>query len=248
MYNKRDVVMLPIDKSNMCRIIDLEDNTFKFNIQPNPDAFIDVKDKGFHVEPFHLYILSDEKIKEGDWCYGMDGIFQYKGKVSIPDIELPKKIIATTNKSLNYEESIYDPRSKTGGKWIELPKIPQSFIEHYVSEYNKGNVITEVMVEYNEPCCKCDTTEKVINCKYSVGLEECNAPDPNKDFYGIRPKVDPKDNSINIKPVKDSWSKEELISAFEDFACAVFNENYKSDMSFKKRAELMSKKWIEENL
>jgi hypothetical protein len=45
----------------------------------------------------HIYITSDEKIKEGDWCLGMDGNFQYKGKVNIPDIELPKKIILTTD-------------------------------------------------------------------------------------------------------------------------------------------------------
>ena len=63
MYKKVNVVMLPTNKSNMCRIIDLEDNTFKFNIQPNQDAFIDTIDKGFHVEPFHLYFLSTEEIK-----------------------------------------------------------------------------------------------------------------------------------------------------------------------------------------
>jgi len=39
-------------------------------------------------------LVSDEEIEIDDWCYGMDGIFQYKGKVNIPDIYLPNKIIA----------------------------------------------------------------------------------------------------------------------------------------------------------
>lgn len=48
----------------------------------------------------HLYITNDEEIKEGDWCHGMDGIFQYKGKVNLPDVELPKKIVLTTDQDL----------------------------------------------------------------------------------------------------------------------------------------------------
>jgi hypothetical protein len=48
----------------------------------------------------NIYITSDEGIKDGDWCFGMDGIFQYKGKVNLPDVELPKKIILTTDQDL----------------------------------------------------------------------------------------------------------------------------------------------------
>jgi hypothetical protein len=48
----------------------------------------------------NIYITSNEGIKDGDWCFGMDGIFQYKGKVNLPDVELPKKIILTTDPDL----------------------------------------------------------------------------------------------------------------------------------------------------
>jgi len=51
-------------------------------------------------EKQYIYITSDEEIKKGDWCLGMDGIFQYKGKVNIPDVELPKKVILTTDSTL----------------------------------------------------------------------------------------------------------------------------------------------------
>jgi len=53
-----------------------------------------------HTINQHIYIVCDEEIKVGDWCFGMDGIFQYKGKVNLPDVELPKKIILTTNQDL----------------------------------------------------------------------------------------------------------------------------------------------------
>jgi hypothetical protein len=53
-----------------------------------------------YFQPQSIYITSDEDIKEEDWCLGMDGIFQYKGKVNLPDVELPKKIILTTDQDL----------------------------------------------------------------------------------------------------------------------------------------------------
>ena len=43
----------------------------------------------------NIYITDNSEIKDGNWCFGMDGIFQYKGKVNLPDVELPKKIILT---------------------------------------------------------------------------------------------------------------------------------------------------------
>jgi hypothetical protein len=60
----------------------------------------DTATKKSEYKRFNIYITSDEEIKEGDWCLGMDGIFQYKGKINIPDIELPKKIILTTDQDL----------------------------------------------------------------------------------------------------------------------------------------------------
>ena len=53
-----------------------------------------------------------------------------------------------------------------------------------------------------------------------------------------------------LEKFKDRRSKEDedLRIAFENFACAVYDENYNKDTSFRKRAELMSKKWIKENL
>jgi hypothetical protein len=94
----------------------------------------------------HLYILSDDEIKEGDWCLFKQIIgSEYKlckitykfgnqltsllenGNKQEEASQYYKKIIATTDESLG------------------LPQPSQSFIEKFVEEYNKGNVITEVI-------------------------------------------------------------------------------------------------------
>jgi len=134
----------------------------------------------------HLYILSDEEIKEGDWVYNEISKEIYQFKENRVDYE--KKIIATTDKSLTREifglgETAMCP----------LPQPSTSFIEKFVEEYNKGNVITEVMVEY----------EKYIGKNY-VGEFTTE-----KDF-DYKLKVNPKDNTITIRKVKDSWNRDEV--------------------------------------
>ena len=147
-----------------------------------------------HFTNQHLYILSDEEIKEGDWCYGMDGIFQYKGKINLPDIELPKKIIATTNKSIFLPDRF--------PSFIYLPQPSQSFIEKFVEEYNKGNVITEVMVEY-------ESIGAYANPKYDSDYQlKINS-----------------DNTINISMPKDSWSREEVRQKLNDYRLYAKNSN-----------------------
>ena len=158
---------------------------------------------------YKLYILSDEEIKKGDWVlYKNSYIATVLGfpndgggglKIKIPgdnakimtDFSNCKKIIATTDKSLGLSDV-----GKSGYSVDEfypvLPQPSQSFIEYFVEEYNKGNVITEVKVEY----------EKWIGKNY-VGEFSTD-----QDF-NYKLKINP-DNTINIKPKKDSWNTEEI--------------------------------------
>jgi hypothetical protein len=61
------------------------------------------------------------------------------------------------------------------------PQIPQSFIEHFISEYNKGNVISKVLVEVKEtyniryytPAGGIECAEK-YNIKYKFKLNKNN--------------------------------------------------------------------------
>lgn len=144
----------------------------------------------------HLYILSSDKIKEGDWMVTNAGhVFKCTDNSMRDRQDLAKKIIATTDKSIAYEESLYDPRSKTGGGMIPLlPEPSQSFIKKYCE---KGG-IDKVMVEYDWEWAEGSTL------KHGV-----------KDY---KPKVSA-DNTITISRVKDSWSRdevEELLNKLKD--------------------------------
>lgn len=92
----------------------------------------------------HLYITSDDEIKEGDWYYtpSKRSIEQCIKQLliikdSINDI-VQLKILATTDKSLTIksekagENSCYNP----------LPQPSYRFIQSYIESYNKGNILS----------------------------------------------------------------------------------------------------------
>lgn len=143
----------------------------------------------------HLYVLSDEKPEIGDWLLTPAGIFkvqknnQYWGGKKFCDIQpWHKKIIATTDNSLVMKSDI------VGGFKTDLcfPQIPQSFVEYFIKEYNKGNSITNVMVEHEE---------------YAVGNYGMSDGEPTIDE---RLKINPKDNTITIQKVKNNYNREEI--------------------------------------
>jgi len=139
--------------------------------------------------PQHLYILSDDEIKEGDWLYYITPhgkilikkvirLLYPEGEKSIKLGEpATRMVIKGTKKELFSQDMIF-PSRRLGGTdyasdiieseiiikecntWkkiisttdesliIFLPQPSQSFIEHYITEYNKkGNLIRKVMVE-----------------------------------------------------------------------------------------------------
>lgn len=179
----------------------------------------------------HLYITSDDEIKEGDWCIDtVDNNFIFKmTKSFIKDNsnykDYCKKIIATTDSSLTIgEEDIWKNRKDILYPNI-LPQPSQSFIKKYVEEYNKGNIITDVLVEYHNN----------YDLHYYTppgGIECCDKTD------SWETKVNSKDNTITIKKIKDSWSRNEVKYLLElgmNKAKSNFNSGEIS-------------KWIEENL
>ena len=108
-------------------------------------------------------------------CYGDFSGYYYKEKLDGRDtkcfclnIVLSEKIIATTDISLVKE--------------YNLPQPSQQFIQKYIEEYNKGNIITDVLVEYESDFNSCFCTKDI-----------CNGNNCPKKL-----KVNPKDNSLNI--------------------------------------------------
>ena len=220
MWKEHDVVMLSTNEKAIYPSVDTYLERLSLSEFRNGSkrlSFNRYSDGRDFINPQHLYITSDEEIKEGDWrvvflehnCITPIGVNQ-EG--------VGKKIIATTDRSLSIHWNKQDYKS--------LPFIPQSFITHYITEYNKGNVITKVMIEYNIiPFSK-------------------DAPDRDRGDGSIRINSD---NTINIKSIKENWKRREvsnLIFKFKDtIAMELGISADKGVFEFKK---IMN--WINKNL
>lgn len=109
---------------------------------------------------------------------------------------------------------------------LNLPQPSQSFIQKYIETYNSGKPIEKVMVEY----------------EYIKGIGEEFGYD-SSDINSL--KVNPKDNTIFISNIKDSWDKEELREIFVDLVdAALINANNPTTLTNPENLN----KWIEENL
>ena len=114
------------------------------------------------VKTFHLYITSDDEIKEGDWFIANQGVHQclevvegdypYKIKnqyhkdkeIQFQSKQWNQRVIASTDKSL---EKITKNIDGLGNDLHEpLPGIPESFIKKYVEENGE---IDEILVEFD---------------------------------------------------------------------------------------------------
>jgi hypothetical protein len=116
----------------------------------SPDSPIIKTEGGFIINIFndvnlgnhqHLYLTSDEEIKEGDWY--LDTTLILKNSLDDLEEEIIGKIIATTDKSLMKQASV--------GKQLDveafefLTQIPESFIKYYVEKQGEvGDVELEL--------------------------------------------------------------------------------------------------------
>lgn len=127
----------------------------------------------------HLYIISDDEIKEGDWCLtpieeGVQYVIKAKGSNYN---KLCKKIIATTDKSLE----LYTTKGK-GVLVTNLPQPSQSFIKAFV----KAGGIDKVLVEYEKDIPFGNKYVNLSNIKNSAVITS------NLNFEGIKKDFAPK--------------------------------------------------------
>lgn len=195
------VVMLPTKKAENCLLISIIQGKLFYEKGYFTQEYL----KEVNKKSFHLYILSDDRIKEGDWISDKDGIYQFNNTSAKKFLEIGgyKKIIATTDSSLEIEGNCSCMKPESGGCYQcnkKLPQPSQSFIEKFVERYNQGNPITEVMVEYDEIInCPENSFRKDLVIQPGVEVTKC---DQCVTVYKL--KVNPKDNTITIRPVKDS--------------------------------------------
>lgn len=189
------------------------------------------------IKYFHLYFLSDEEIDfKKDYVYHVDAAGDrhiIAPNKWIPNPIFCSKIIATTDTYLRLKEIVKEDDSIEFPYITSLPQPSQSFIEKFVEEYNKGSVIKEVMVEYIDE-----------------GEEDWFGDDYNGEpFWNekIVLKINPKDNTITIRKMKDSLNRAELDPILELIREIATDDLDRVSEGIKNKA-IERLKWIEENL
>lgn len=213
-FKRAQVIMLPT-KHQSCII---KGNTV------NKLLFTNVTKNRNYVNNQHLYIISDDEIKKGDWFIDDDCSLPIRAGYNKGLSKTCKKIIATTDTSLRKATGEMYP------EWEYLPQPSQQFIEKYIESYNKGKVITDVLVEYEG---------KTIQT-YPRSGRDCGG---NEIYEYIETlKINPKDNTITIKKLKDSYSKTEIIELFKKHnidICKKYHISYIQEFT---------DKWLDKNL
>lgn len=175
--------------------------------------------------PQQLFVVSDEKINEGDMCLvcwgvdingdklydiakctkiGISGV-HYFDEMSMSwnrDQLSANKIIAVSNNSIVVKINDVDD-------YQYIPKLRSSFIDYYISEYNNGNIITTVDVKYKSDVIDVD-----------------------------------ENNNIYLKPIKSTYTKNDMIAFAEKYARMVQEKGVQLN-AYK---AIHNMKWIEDNL
>lgn len=243
---------------NKCKVI-LITNNQEVNIILDKDKLEFIENKqvantiNSSVKGYHLYIISEDEIKESDWFIDTTNNHIIKALFTpLPDD--CKKIIATTNKDLvtRYDERFKDVTINNNSLNQLLPQIPQQFIEQYITEYNQGNIISDVLVEYiqsadsfyglNVPMELVTKQDNTINIKtakdslYHGQTLEYWKNNAEEDYAKVPISV-LKYITVLEEAVKDSFNRDEVVELLESL-----KQDIPSDYSFN------LKEWIEQNL
>lgn len=233
-FKNAQVIMLPTKEKSILQLNVIHNHLFSMKDGANIPS-----------QPYqHLHIISDDEIKEGEYCYDkiLNIIFQvdkYTDLEYINQTDNVQKIIATTDTSLKIMNSSLTPTNRKlttrESSFLQhnLPQPSQQFIEKYIESYNKGEVINDVLVEHE--CVNNDYFHKKVCNEKEKGLSICYS----------QLKINPKDNTITIKEVKDSWNREEIKKLLTKI---VLDAEVPIKKSHIKECNRFINKWIQENL
>ena len=207
---KAKVVMLPTNEpSKIENLVTYQ----KRNLAKVIKEGINPKDST--VQFWNLYIISDDEIKLFDWVYNNKEniVEQITSKTQLifvleenKENQTFKKIIATTDESLYFKDTNKNPKQYMGS-YISmslgenLPQPSKQFIQKYIEEYNKGRQIIDIIVEYEEIIYNPEK-EREYQSNDRIYIEDCDKQ--------TRLKINYNDNTITIKKVKDSYTREEV--------------------------------------
>ena len=231
-FKRAKIIMLPTKNNTENVLKGYNDNSLLFKYAKE---YKSIPAECDYVSFYHLYIISDDEIKEGDWVLtnlhkkieqvlnNKTSLFYYQQRA--------KKIIATTDISLKIDNPHYDIGLLA---YISLPQPSQQFITKYIEEYNKNQVIIDILIKYELYC----NTGSYPNIK-----KDCNCPCTNTINCGTTLKIN-QDNTINIQLPKDNWSREEVINLIKKYSVEEPDDWSFLDLDI----DDYQNKWIEDNL
>lgn len=235
MKKKHKIVMLPSNKADHSLIL-RNGRVEHYRGYLTQDYLTNV----LNGSSYNLYVLSDDTFTKGDWCvreyYPSNGGFtrevqQFKNNVDYTGSLAFKKIIATTDKLL-LSKTIVD-KDEIGNIYnhLYLPRLSQDFIKSYISSFNAGSPITEVEVEM-----------EIVYTDTIVGTGDGEYQERYKTI-----KINP-DNTISISPVKDTFTREEVIDVILKFKSDLMNQKIRFNMNKTESDSQKLNEWIKENL
>lgn len=225
-----------------CEVVMLDSNNksyFGFLTKKGKEVFNDLRYFNMEMPQIldsvnqHIYFLSNEEIKEDDWC-----IFMYdlapkygicKGR-NIQDKSLAKKIITTTDTSLG------------------LPQPSKSFIQAYIKAYNEGKPITKVLIEYEIKNISDDEgffnlTERIkINSSNEITIKKVKNSYTQQEVDDLLDRNTCQITALMLEKFKGYKSREEVIQILVDYSNNLLNQRYRGNTT-----EVINQ-FIEENL
>jgi hypothetical protein len=198
-YKEAQIVILPTDKSQIC-LINFDDgigingtseSNNSMRLGSDSKSFVKRSQDGCNIIPQHLYILSDDEIKEGDWYYcdgppHFDRINHAIGLISFHETVLPfvHKIIASTDPSLDLLPiSLEFLAQYVQAEGIDKVLVQQDrFFESYSygeNEYSYEPSTTQGFIDLRVMPAKDswsrEEVEEIIRQVYVDGYERANA-------------------------------------------------------------------------
>ena len=244
MYKDTQVVMLSTEKAKHL------EHTLWLNHHNKLELTYNIS-KDELCKPQHLYFLSDEEIKEGDWCYNFVASYVVQ-IVKLPSIltEECSKIIATTDESLKVITGMVG-----SGTGVQVSQIPQSFLPIYVKAYNEGNIIDKVGVEYEwksvipEKGVHVDGLKLTDNNKVIIKVEE-------EDWFENLPDFTIHTEKLSVKEIIDKHGDELTVEQWKSLFAIMYSREEVERLIQRYRIHAWDngstikemEEWIKENL
>lgn len=170
-----------------------------------------------NTSPKHIHILSDDKIEEGDCYYNTETKlvcntlkYDYHKVVTERFPSLYKKIVLTTDTSLN------------------LPIIPDFYVDEFEEKYNSGDIPLKVVCDYN--------SDYFYSGVEDSGIKEVLTEEP---CYKIVKLITEK-NSFSGLPI------DSIITIVNSLNTPIFKRKFGEDSVIMESISELNK-WLEEN-